>query len=115
MSDNHQPICDMRFRHIEEKIVDLKNSILEQKDIIKDITDVVKDVEDENDKLKELVKNLKEKEEKLEIIVNDLNNTAKTLTMISKFAKPLIFAILAGALASIPNGIEIIKLLAGMF
>lgn len=113
--DNHQPICDMRFRHIEEKISDLKESICEQKDFIRDITNVVKDVGDENEKLKEMLKDLKEKEEKLEVIVNDLNATAKTLAMISKFAKPLIFAILAASLASIPNGIEIIKILAGMF
>jgi len=115
MSDNHNPICNMRFEHIEEKIRDLKELLHEQKDLMKDITDIVDEVSDENEEIGKIVKDLKDKEEKLEKVVSELNQTAKTLGTMAKFAKPLIFAVLAAALSSIPGGMEIIKLLAGLF
>ena len=112
---NEEKVCDVKFKYVEEKISDIKIELRDQKDIIKDLTKVLDEVAENNDELKIIVSSLKEKSDKLENSVTELNKAANTLSVMAKFAKPLVFAIMAALLSSIPGGLEIIKLLAGMF
>jgi DNA repair ATPase RecN len=110
-----EPLCEMRMKYIEEKITELKESVHESRDLIKEVVHVTDSIEDSNKELSDAVRVLKDKEERLEAVVSELNQTAKTLGGIVKFAKPLVFALLALGLSAVPNGLEIIKLLAGLF
>jgi len=109
-----QPICELRMKHIEEKISDLKSSVCESRDLIREVIMVSDSIEDSNKELSDAVKILKDNEMELQRTVAGLKDSADKLALLAKFAKPVLFAVLALGLSALPGGLEIIKLLAGL-